>query len=398
MIPSSGSPIPATLQTAVARQKAMPNTSETAGCLTCNSAWANFHSMVAGFKFSSTAPTMVSIHLLEHPNQDFHASYLGGEKEDYEFSNAANISKTGSDNWQSAWTQIKADSYRSANTAARSIDLENLADYMILNFYAGNPWDWNPTQNWMTGGPGQLNQGGWKFYSWDADIIFQDPGANILSKTVPDGIFHNLITDPDFSIIFRDRLYHHCFHDGLLSPANAQSVFDYRASEVELSIIAETARWQGASTNAPWDRDGEWLTELNRMRNTFFPVRCTNLMNQIRAAGWYPVETPEYNQRGGQVAIGYQPTLTAPSGSIYFTLDGSDPRLSGGAISPTASLYTPGSITLTQATQIRTRAFDSGDWSAINDAYFGIIGTLPANANEPCDYRNPLPPLQTHSF
>jgi hypothetical protein len=320
-------------------------------------------------------------HLLEHPNEEFQADYFGGFGDDYEFTNGANASKTGSDNWQTIWPLVKTASNRAADLADDWIDLENLCDYMILNFYAGNPWDWNPNQNWWAGGPNQPNRGGWKFYAWDSDIIFQDPGANVLGKQVPDGIFHNLINDPDFAIIFRDRLYQHCFHDGALSPAQVREAFDYRAAEIETSIVAETARWQGAAANSPWDRDGEWDAELTRMRTTFFPNRCTTLMNQIRARGWYPVETPEYSQRGGSVPSGYQPNLTAPAGTIYYTTDGSDPREPGGAVSPNALPFSPGSLTLTQPTLVRARALHSGDWSAINDAAFVIDGTLPADAS-----------------
>ncbi len=321
-------------------------------------------------------------HLMEHPNQDFQASYLGGDEEDYEFSNGANPSKTGSDNWQASWSQVQTASNSTGAVASEWIDLENLADYMILSYYAGNPWDWNPNQNWWTAGPNQAGAGGWKFFAWDTDIIFQDPGANVLSKNVPDGIFSNLIDDPDFATVFRDRLYKHCFNDGLLEPENAQLVFDVRASEIELSIVAETARWQNSSVaNAPWDRDGEWLNELNRMRNSFFPTRCNTLLNQIRARGWYPVEAPEFGQRGGLVSSGFDPALTAPTGSIYYTTDGSDPRLSGGSLSPAASVYSPGSLSLTEATLVRARVRNGNEWSAINEAAFVLSGTIPADVS-----------------
>ena len=46
------------------------------------------------------------------------------------------------------------------------IDVVNLADYMLLSYYSGNTWDWNPTQNWMAGGPKTPGAGGWKFYNW----------------------------------------------------------------------------------------------------------------------------------------------------------------------------------------------------------------------------------------
>jgi len=313
-------------------------------------------------------------HFLEHPNEDFHASYLGGDDKDYEFTNSANGSKSGSDNWQTVWSQVKSAANIGGGTARQWVDFENLADYMILGFYSGNPWDWNPNQNWLTGGPNQAGQGGWKFYSWDSDVIFQDPQADVTNKSVPDGLFNTLISDPDFEVAFRDRIYHHCFRDGLLTPAQAQAVLDLRAAELEVSIVAETARWQDSAVSAPWDRDGEWDNELNRMRNSYFPNRHTTLLNQFRARGWYPTEAPEYVLRGGAVASGYQPSISAAAGVIHFTTDGSDPRTSG-----TAQVFTPGNITITAPTQVRVRALDNGEWSAVNVANFIISGTVPAD-------------------
>src|SRR4030095_12344474 len=61
-----------------------------------------------------------------------------------------------------------------------------------------------------------------------------------------------------------------------------------------------------------------------------------------------------------------------PSGTIYFTKDGSDPRLWGGAISPTAQLYsTP--LVLTNATFLRARVRDGANWSALVEATFYVV-------------------------
>ena len=44
--------------------------------------------------------------------------------------------------------------------------------------------------------------------------------------------------------------------------------------------------------------------------------------------------------RGGAAAPPYQVSMTCQAGKIYYTLDGSDPRLSGGRISTSALEYT----------------------------------------------------------
>src|SRR5205085_7403503 len=49
---------------------------------------------------------------------------------------------------------------------------------------------------------------------------------------------------------------------------------------------------------------------------------------------------PTFSQSGGNVAAGTQITITGAAGStVYYTLDGSDPRLPGGGLNPTALAY-----------------------------------------------------------
>ncbi|MEC9348071.1 MAG: dockerin type I domain-containing protein, partial [Planctomycetota bacterium] len=59
-----------------------------------------------------------------------------------------------------------------------------------------------------------------------------------------------------------------------------------------------------------------------------------------------------------------------PADSVFYTLDGSDPRLPGGELSPTAVSYS-GPATLTESTLVTARARgQNGDWSARVDAVF----------------------------
>lgn len=51
------------------------------------------------------------------------------------------------------------------------------------------------------------------------------------------------------------------------------------------------------------------------------------------------VPAPFLNSRGGEVAAGFDLLMSAPTGIIYYTLDGTDPRLPGGGIAPTARVY-----------------------------------------------------------
>ena len=58
--------------------------------------------------------------------------------------------------------------------------------------------------------------------------------------------------------------------------------------------------------------------------------------------------------------------------TIYYTTNGADPRLPGGAVNePNAIEYT-GPVTLTESTHVKSRVLDGNTWSALNEANFGI--------------------------
>ena len=59
---------------------------------------------------------------------------------------------------------------------------------------------------------------------------------------------------------------------------------------------------------------------------------------------------------------------------IYYTLDGSDPRLEGGAVSPAALRY-QAAIPISSSARIRARAKIGDEWSAIDEANFIVQST-----------------------
>jgi len=107
--------------------------------------------------------------------------------------------------------------------------------------------------------------------------------------------------------------------------------------------------------------------------NDYFPFRTDIVVGQLKTKGWYPkVEAPTFNQHGGAVDDGFALVMSAPAGAIYYTLDGSDPRLPGGD-RDAAALACSGPVVLTQTTRVRARALDVGIWSAAHDVTF-VVG------------------------
>lgn len=278
-------------------------------------------------------------HIHEHADEDFMASYYGGGREDYHYTGAATTGSVHADghSWSTTWGSVKS-SLGTYIQAKRWIDVTNLCDYMVLSFYAGNDWDWSAQHNWSAAGPRLPDRGGWKFFQQDSDICLQDVGADCTDQTVPDGIFHSLMRFPDFKVLFRDRAAKHLLGEGMLTPKKAADFYDARMNEISTAIVAETARWQPSSSISalPWDRDQEWTNEWRYLRNTFFPLRTARVLQQLKARGWWALPPPDPSVPEGRVPAGQLVSFTTTTGTVYFTTDGSDPRLPGGAINPKA--------------------------------------------------------------
>lgn len=73
---------------------------------------------------------------------------------------------------------------------------------------------------------------------------------------------------------------------------------------------------------------------------------------------------PTLSHPGGEVAEGFTVVITGPAGATnYFTLDGTDPRLPGGAISPTAqSSVGPVTLLVTNNVRVVARARGPNKW------------------------------------
>ena len=78
--------------------------------------------------------------LMERPNASFMASYLGGDPQDYDALNAGTAIDGDTTAWRKLLSEEVIDDYQQVQ---QYLDVVNYADYMLLQFYAGNDWDWN---------------------------------------------------------------------------------------------------------------------------------------------------------------------------------------------------------------------------------------------------------------
>lgn len=360
------------------------------------------------------------LHLHERPDERFAAGYGGGDPEEYDWIKRGNVAAGNNNPVGSAapglWKEVRdivatgvapgqqwqgEDAYQAL---VDRVDLVNYADYMLMNWYVGNT-DW-PHNNWMataharnSADPADVDPNGrFRFHNWDAEATLYWGGA---VTAVNDGFWDRTglqsgspanvnfihtaaLAHPDYRVLLADRAQLH-----LLTPGGSLWVepgFDvigtpydpafpernvpatrYHdiATELGPAVLMEYARW-GNYFEAPGRFNlTDWVVERDRLLNDFFPIRSQVLLQQLLAATpqLFPsIAAPSPSRPPGRYRDGAPLTLSS-SAPVYYTLDGSDPRLSLGAISP-AALAATGPIPLPRGTsRIQARAFDGTQWS-----------------------------------
>ncbi|HAH23714.1 MAG TPA: hypothetical protein DCL77_08150, partial [Prolixibacteraceae bacterium] len=153
------------------------------------------------------------------------------------------------------------------------------------------------------------------------------------------------------------------------------------------AIIGESARWGDTFRTLPFTIE-DWKTEINDIYTRYFPYRTDIVINQLKAASLLPTFSPPVLRKDNvildqdryPVSGNYQVTISGTTGQLYYTLDGTDPRLIGGLNNPTAIAISSGTTINLQGTAIVNARIKSGDnWSALTSVKF-------QNPNE--DYTN----------
>jgi len=219
------------------------------------------------------------------------------------------------------------------------LNVDSLITYIILNHYIGNG-DWS-SKNWYAG---RLREPGarYKFFVWDAEIaifnVWYDNTDHNMADT-PQRLFHKLRDNQEFRLLFADHLHRHLFNGGALTPNSCIERYTQRSADIYTAIIGESARWgdnlMETHGGQPYTRDGDWIPSVNWIVNDFIPQRGEILLQQYRGIDLYPdTDAPVFTingtyQHGGDISTGDSLSMTNHNGSgtVYYTLDGSDPRV-----------------------------------------------------------------------
>jgi len=240
-----------------------------------------------------------------------------------------------------AWLQLQDTvASRDWDRICDILDVDNFIDWSILNGFAGTQ-DLRPSGPWRAVGGGP-DQRPWRFYSLDAERTLESNNHNTINPDPdPTGLFDCLDDIEEFRVRFGDCVQRHLSQGGVLTPERNAERWVRLADEIELAVVAESARWGDYRRDVhPFEwgpyslytRDDHWTPAKNRVLEEYFPRRTETVLEQFRSRGLYPsLDAPVFlvdgtPQHGGPVTVGGKLTLQAPAGVIWYTLDGTDPR------------------------------------------------------------------------
>lgn len=333
--------------------------------------------------------------LHERPDADFASTYYGNDAGDYDVikhspTGIVDGGVTATENYATFLAATRQNMAVQANydvVANQYLDVDEFIDYMLVHYYGGN-FDWGGDNYYAS--HSRAVGGKWRYHEWDQEQAFADVNFDTTTYTAaannitggPIEVHYNLLANPEYKLKFADHVQKLYFNGGVLTPASVTSFYQNRMTELDRAIVGESARWGDNRATTPYTR-ANWLTTANNTLNNFVAQRTTISYNQFVARGWLQaLAAPVFSSYGNSnINTGFQLTMSKPVGSpvagvIYYTTDGSDPRLAGGAISGTASAYT-GPLTLNASTRVQARIFDGANWSPIIDARFVLTGGNP---------------------
>lgn len=287
------------------------------------------------------------------------------------------------------------------------LNLDSAADYYLLNIYCAM-WDW-PGNNFVmarerSSGP----LGRFVFGVWDAEGAFaaissasRTTAYNSLTNDliVPatsskysaplTRMFSRLAASQEFRLLFADHINERMFNGGVLDdrdPDGAGPRKHHVAARLD-ELVKETGDLVKYSSGQALKQSAftAWWGSTNSRRD--YLLGAGPGRDQFRNAGLWPLtEPPVFSQHGGVVSPGFSLSMTSyvatagQTAEIYFTTNGSDPRLLGGLLNPEAQLYSaevgiPGLVTV----KARARNTTTAEWSPLTTATFAPEA-VPASA------------------
>jgi len=257
---------------------------------------------------------------------------------------------------------------------APKLDVPAAIDHHLLNVWAFNVDALRLSGYWTKDRSGKVFPGPiWDFDRTLSSTDGRDANPLTWRSTVPDlgtdffnyPWWNRLFLDPDFYQKYIDR-WQELRAGPLGRPALEAQIDSLNAQITSEAITRDLARWGQAKRS--WTRPfpapenntmaASQAAEVQRLKD-YMRQRAGFIDSQWVGPVTASVPT-------GFLAAGSTVTLTGPAGvPVYYTLDGSDPRPSGGAAPGAGPMLYTVPVAITTNTRLRARAYDSTNKTAL---------------------------------
>lgn len=265
---------------------------------------------------------------------------------------------------QAAWIQNYFNAFGNAlngagftdpvNGYAKYIDVDAWIDHHILNVLTMNvdalrlsAYMFKPREGKIEFGPIWDFDRAMDSYDGRDDVPTAWNGTGDATPFFTYPWWNRLFQDPDFWQKWIDRWFE--LRRAPLTTTNMNAILNGMAAQLQEAQVRNFAKWPAVAPAVS------------------YPTEITNIENWLAArVAWIDQQfpaPPQLSLASGQVTFGAQLAITSAVGAIYYTTDGTDPRLPGGLISGSAQAYL-GPLTLNTDTHIRVRVLNGPNWSA----------------------------------
>ncbi|MES1180649.1 MAG: CotH kinase family protein, partial [Verrucomicrobiota bacterium] len=273
------------------------------------------------------------------------------------------------------------------NVVAFNVDALRLSAYFYKDrtnkLVFGPIWDFDRSQ-------GSTDGRDFSPFYWQSPI--SDRGTDFFNYTW----WGRMLTDIDFFQAWIDRYEN--LREGVLSTNHIYADIDALAAQVQHEQPREAARWPGLTSprsgnvsvsGYSYNFPGTYQGEVNFLKKWYadrLHFMDTNFLAKPVLSG------------DGVIIPGFTLSMTGPSGAtIYYTTNGSDPRVAGGGISADAKIYAA-PVALNTNVTILARAYNpshrnltgannpplSSPWSGLANENF-VEATAPVITQSPAD-------------
>ena len=243
------------------------------------------------------------------------------------------------------------------------LDTDNLITYMINILYGGNldapisAFLGNERVNNFFAVRDRTARQGFRYFVHDSEHTLRNlyenrngpyPAGSQFEYFNPQWLHQQLMANAEYRVQFADAVQQAFFNGGPLTVEQCTGplVESHGSSSIRRSSPSRPAGVTHSAQTARWAAPTGW-PRPRHTRDDYLPNRGSIVLQQFRDVGLLPAfDAPQYlingvPHQGGQIAAGSTLRFAATGGLVYYTTDGSDPRLVGGGINPSAQVYDP---------------------------------------------------------